>query len=221
MPLKSKSNEICIVKFKIKSKMIKFWNIKKERNINIILVNETSVFKGKIKNEELNHFSKLIENKKIPENLFEIPFSYIKKIQSQENKNYIKIYFGKESEEELICENENLKKEIFNYLKENISTLGYSKEIPSIIKYAKPQLFSILVTLGIFLWSLYYAIQIENGAEYILEGRAGLGTIVYSIALLGVIKVVLLFSLLIGISVYSLIKKTKSRSEIEQLRRTK
>jgi hypothetical protein len=80
--------------------MIKFWNIKKKRNIDIILVNETSVFKGKIKNEELNHFSKLIENKRIPENLFEIPFSYIKKIQSQENKNYIKIYFGKESEED-------------------------------------------------------------------------------------------------------------------------
>lgn len=221
MPLKSKSNEICIVKFKIKSKMIKFWNIKKKRNIDIILVNETSVFKGKIKNEELNHFSKLIENKKIPENLFEIPFSYIKKIESQENKNYIKIYFGKESEEELICENENLKKEIFNYLKENISTLGYSKEIPSIIKYAKPQLFSILVTLGIFLWSLYYAIQIESGIEYELKGTAGLGAIIYSIGLLGVFKVVLLFLLLIGILVYSLIKKIQSRSEIEQLSRNK
>tara|TARA_B110000046_G_C13014883_1_gene408222 strand:+ start:1666 stop:2271 length:606 start_codon:yes stop_codon:yes gene_type:complete len=201
--------------------MIKFWNIKKKRNIDIILVNETSVFKGKIKNEELNHFSKLIENKKIPENLFEIPFSYIKKIESQENKNYIKIYFGKESEEELICENENLKKEIFNYLKENISTLGYSKEIPSIIKYAKPQLFSILVTLGIFLWSLYYAIQIESGIEYELKGTAGLGAIIYSIGLLGVFKVVLLFLLLIGILVYSLIKKIQSRSEIEQLSRNK
>jgi hypothetical protein len=221
MPLKSKSNEICIVKFKIKSKMIKFWNIKKKRNIDIILVNETSVFKGKIKNEELNHFSKLIENKKIPENLFEIPFSYIKKIQSQENKNYIKIYFGKESEEELICENENLKKEIFNYLKENISTLSYSKEIPSIFKYAKPQLFSILFTLGVFLWSLYYAVQIESGVVYELKGTAGLGAIIYSIGLLGVFKVVLLFLLLIGISVYSLIKKIQSRSEIEQLSRNK
>jgi hypothetical protein len=221
MPLKSKSNEICIVKFKIKSKMIKFWNIKKKRNIDIILVNETSVFKGKIKNEELNHFSKLIENKRIPENLFEIPFSYIKKIQSQENKNYIKIYFGKESEEELICENENLKKEIFNYLKENISTLSYSKEIPSIFKYAKPQLFSILFTLGVFLWSLYYAVQIESGVVYELKGTAGLGAIIYSIGLLGVFKVVLLFLLLIGISVYSLIKKIQSRSEIEQLSRNK
>jgi hypothetical protein len=201
--------------------MIKFWNIKKKRNIDIILVNETSVFKGKIKNEELNHFSKLIENKKIPENLFEIPFSYIKKIQSQENKNYIKIYFGKESKEELICENENLKKEIFNYLKENISTLSYSKEIPSIFKYAKPQLFSILFTLGVFLWSLYYAVQIESGVVYELKGTAGLGAIIYSIGLLGVFKVVLLFLLLIGISVYSLIKKIQSRSEIEQLSRNK
>jgi bacteriorhodopsin len=114
-----------------------------------------------------------------------------------------------------------LKKEIFNYLKENISTLSYSKEIPSIFKYSKPQLFSILFTLGIFLWSLYYAVQIESGVVYELKGTAALGAIMYSIGLLGVFKVVLLFLLLIGISVYSLIKKIQSRSEIEQLSRNK
>jgi hypothetical protein len=199
--------------------MIQFWKIKRKKSIDVILVNNTSIFKGKIKHEELNHFSKLIENQKIPENLFEIPFSYIKKLENQENRKEIKIYFGKESEEEITCEDENIKKEIFNYLKNNISTLIYSKEKPSIFKYAKPQLFAILFTLGIFLWSLYYAIQIENGVEYVLEGRAGIGAIIYSIGLLGVIKVVLLFSILIGISIYSLLRRIKSRSEIEQLYR--
>jgi hypothetical protein len=75
--------------------------------------------------------------------------------------------------------------------------------------------------LGVFLWSLYYAIQIESGVLYELKGTAGLSSIMYSIGLLGVFKVVLLFLLLIGISVYSLIKKTQSRSEIEQLSRNK
>ena len=199
--------------------MIQFWKIKRKKNIDIILVNETSIFKGKIKQEELNHFSKLVENQKIRKNLFEIPFSYIKQIENQENKKEIKIYFGKESEEEITCEDKSLKKEIFDYLKENISVLKYSKETPSLFKYAKPQLFAILFTLGIFLWSLYYAIQIENGVEYILEGRAGIGAIIYSIGLLGVVKVILLFSVLIGTSIFSLVRKINSRSEIEQLNR--
>lgn len=199
--------------------MIKFWEIKRTKNIEIVLVNENSIFKSKIKHEELNHFSKLIENQKIPKNLFEIPFSYIKSIENQENKNEIKIYFGKDSEEEIVCKEESLKREIFDYLKENISALEYSKETPSLFKYAKPQLFAIIFTLGLFLWSLYYAIQIENGVEYILEGRAGIGAIMYSIGLLGVVKVVLLFSLLIGIAIYALIRKLNSRSEIEQLKR--
>lgn len=201
--------------------MIKFWKIKKNKNIEVILVSDTSIFKGKIKHEELNHFSKLIENQNIPKNLFEIPFTYIKSIQNQENKKEIKIYFGKDSEEEIVCENSNFKKEIFDYLKEKISTLSYCKETPTLFKYAKPQLFAILFTLGLFLWSLYYAIQIENGVEYILEGRAGIGAIIYSIGLLGVIKVVLLFTVLIVITIFSLIRKIKSRSEIEQLNRIK
>jgi len=201
--------------------MIKFWKIKKKKNIEIILVHETSILKGKIKPEELNHFTKQLEKQIIPENFFEIPFNYIKKIENQENKNELKIYFGKESEEEIICDDVLLKKEIFNYLKVHISDLNYSKETPSIIQYAKPQFFSILFTLGVFLWSLYYAIQIENGIFYELKGTAGISSIMYSIGLLGVFKVVLLFLLLIGISVYSLIKKTQSRSEIEQLSRNK
>jgi len=201
--------------------MIKFWKIKNKKNIDVILVHKTSIFKGKIKPEELNYFSRQLEKKVIPENLFEIPFNYIKKIENQENKNELKIYFGKESEEEIICDNAPLKKEIFNYLREQIADLNYSKETPSIIKYAKPQLFSILFTLGVFLWCLYYAIQIESGVIYELKGTAGLGAIMYSIGLLGVFKVVLLFLLLLGISVYSLIKKTRSRSEIEQLSRNK
>lgn len=201
--------------------MIKFWKIKGKKNVDVVLISESSIFKGKIKYEEINHFTKLIENQNTPENLFEIPFSYIKRIENQENKNEIKIYFGKDSEEEIISKNEEIKKEIFDNLKDTIPNLNYSKNAPSIFKYAKPQLFAILFTLGIFLWSLYYAIQIENGVEYVLKGRAGIGAIIYSIGLLGVKKVIFLFSVLIGVAIFSLVRRLKSRSEIEVLNRNK
>ena len=85
--------------------------------------------------------------------------------------------------------------------------------------WSSSMLFAIFFTTTIFLWSLYYAIQIENGVEYVLEGRAGLLSLIFSIGLLGVVKVVLLFAFLIGIGIYSLIRKNKTRSEIEQLNR--
>ena len=199
--------------------MIKFWASKNNKNLDIVLIDESNIYKGKIKTEDLNNFSKQVENNKVPEGLFGIPFPYITRIESQEGKKDIKVYFNSDSEEELISKNSEIKKEIFNYLKEVIPNTNYSKKTPSFFKYVKPQLFAILFTTIIFLWSLYYAIQIESGAEYVLEGRAGLLALIFTIGLLGVVKVVLLFISLIGIIIYSLIRKNKTRSEIEQLNR--
>ncbi|KGL62725.1 hypothetical protein [Polaribacter sp. Hel1_85] len=199
--------------------MIKFWTFKNNKNIDIVLIDDSKIFKGKIKFEALNNFSKQVENNKIPEGLFSIPFSYISKIENQKGKKDIKIYFSGDSEEELISKDSETKNEIFNYLREAISNMSYSKKTPSFFKYVKPQLFAIFFTTVIFIWSLYYAIQIENGVEYYLEGRAGLLSLIFSIGLLGVVKVIILFTLLIGIGVYSMIRKNKSRSEIEQLNR--
>ena len=199
--------------------MIKFWSSKNNKNIDVVLIDKNSIHKGKILFEALNNLNKQVENNKIPEGLFSIPFSYIKKIENQEGQKDIKVYFNSDSEEELISKNPITKNEIFNHLREVIPNMNYTKKIPSFFKYVKPQLFAILFTSAIFVWSLYYAIQIENGVEYVLEGRAGLLSLIFSIGLLGKIKVILLFTLLIGIAVYSLLRKNKSRSEIEQLTR--
>ena len=199
--------------------MIKFWNSKNNKNIDIVLIDDTSIYKGKIKPEDLNNFSKQVENNKVPDGLFGIPFSYITRIENQEGKKDIKVYFNSDSEEELISKNSEIKNVIFSYLKEVIPNMNYAKKTPSFFKYVKPQLFAILFTTSIFLWSLYYAIQIESGAEYVLKGRAGLLALIFSIGLLGVVKVVLLFIFLIGVGVYSLIRKNKTRTEIEQLNR--
>jgi hypothetical protein len=199
--------------------MIKFWTSKNNKNIDIVLIDDTSIYKGKIKPEDLNNFSKQVENNKVPDGLFGIPFSYITRIENQEGKKDIKVYFNSDSEEELISKNSEIKNVIFSYLKEVIPNMNYAKKTPSFFKYVKPQLFAILFTTIIFLWSLYYAIQIESGAEYVLKGRAGLLALIFSIGLLGVVKVVLLFIFLIGVGVYSLIRKNKTRTEIEQLNR--
>tara|TARA_R110002073_G_scaffold108336_5_gene243456 strand:+ start:26170 stop:26778 length:609 start_codon:yes stop_codon:yes gene_type:complete len=201
--------------------MMKFWSIKKNKKIDVILIDEKSIHKGKITSEELSHFSKKVANNNVPEGLFEIPFTYIKRVENQENKKDIKVFYGDSSEEELTSTSQLQKNEIFTYLKEAVPNMKYSKELPSIFRYAKPQLFAILFTTGIFLWSLYYAIQIENGVEYEVRGTAGLLSMIFSIGLLGVVKVTFIFFLIIGIAVYSLIRRNRTRTQIEQLNRYK
>mgnify|MGYP003667569564 CR=1 FL=1 len=200
---------------------MKFWSIKKNKKIDVILIDEKSIHKGKITSEELSHFSKKVANNNVPEGLFEIPFTYIKRVENQENKKDIKVFYGDSSEEELTSTSQLQKNEIFTYLKEAVPNMKYSKELPSIFRYAKPQLFAILFTTGIFLWSLYYAIQIENGVEYEVRGTAGLLSMIFSIGLLGVVKVTFIFFLIIGIAVYSLIRRNRTRTQIEQLNRYK
>ena len=71
---------------------------------------------------------------------------------------------------------------------------------------------------ALFLWSLYLAIQIENGAEYeIIGGGRSITSIVLAIANLGVFKNIIGYIILLGIIAISLYGKLKSRSETEFL----
>lgn len=200
--------------------MQKHWTIKESKHNTLIVIKEQSIYKGKPKAEDLQSINIDTKDVSFLNDLFSIPYSYIKKVENQSGKNYIKIFFGKDSEEELYVDNEHLKNEIFEYLKTDIPNLKYSSELPSIIKYAKPQLFALLSITGIFIWSLYLAIQMESGVEYeIVGGRPGILGIILAIANLGVFKIIIGYAALLSISLLALIRRLKSRTEVEYLLR--
>ncbi|MBA4155800.1 hypothetical protein, partial [Flavobacterium sp.] len=145
----------------------------------------------------------------------------IKKIENQKGKTYIKIFFGNNSEEELNIENENVKNEIFEFLKSENPKLKYTAEIPSVISYAKAQLFALLSLTIIFIWSLYLAFQIESGVEYEIVGggNPGITGIVLVLANLGSLKIIIGYTILLGLTILALSKRLKSRSETEILKR--
>ncbi len=196
--------------------MQKFWKIKDSKSNKLIFIKDNCIYKGNPKQEELNRLNSDSTNLTFLDNLFSIPYSYVRKIENQSGKNEIKIFYGKDSEDELIIENENTKKEIFDFIKEDNSNFKYNSELPSVLKYGKTQFFALLFTSGIYLWTMNYAIELENGTQYELSGsRPGLGAIVFIIANLGTLKVTVGFSILLGIIIFTLMKKLKSRSEIE------
>jgi hypothetical protein len=202
--------------------MNKFWKINDSKTNKLIFIKDRNIYKGNPKQEELNRLNSETTNFAFLENIFSIPYSYIKKIENQKGKNEIKIFFGNDSEEELIIKDKNTKAEIFEFLKEDNLNLIYTSELPSIFKYAKTQFFALLITTGIFLWSLYLAIQIESGIEYEFAGKGripGISGMVLALANFGVLKIILGFIILLVIIIFALTNRLKSRSETEFLKR--
>ena len=200
--------------------MYKIWKPTDYKSDKVILIYEKSIYKGNPSNEDIRMLSTEKVDLKILKKLFPIPFSYIKKIINQEDINHIKVYFGRNSEEELNVSNIKLKNEIFDYLKNEIPELKYESKIPSSYKYAKPQIFGILITTGIFIWAMYFAVQMSNGYEYeLVGGNPGLSGIVLAIAHFGITKLIIGYSAILIVGMFSLIKRLKTRTEMQILER--
>ena len=201
--------------------MYKIWKLKESKSNKLILIKNKVIYKGNPKENDLNRVNLETIDFAFLKDLLSIPYSYIKRIENQSGKKYLKIFFGNNSEEELYIDNENIKKEVFEFIRSDYQNLKYSTEIPSVINYAKAQFFALLSITGIFIWSLYLAFQIERGVEYQLVGggNPGITGIVLMIANLGSLKIIIGYIILLGITIFALAKKLKLRSETEFLKR--
>ncbi len=196
--------------------MKKYW-IQNNKHNRLIFIKDNTVYLGSPKDiNDLNLINEL-EKGITPKNMFNIPYSYIRKIENQEGKNIITIDFGEDSEEKLRIDNENIKKEIFELLKNELSEFGYIQKTPTIYKQAKPQIFAILILTGIFLWTLFLAIEKSKGIDYEIVGKAGINAIVLGLAQFGTFNVIIGYILLISVVFFLLIKRVKNRSQTEYL----
>lgn len=201
--------------------MYKIWKLKESKSNKLILIKNKVIYKGNPKENDLNRVNLETIDFTFLKDLLSIPYSYIKRIENQSGKKYLKIFFGNNSEEKLYIDNENIKKEVFEFIRSDYQNLKYSTEIASVINYAKAQFFALLSITGIFIWSLYLAFQIESGVEYQLVGggNPGITGIVLIIANLGSFKIIIGYIILLGITIFALAKKLKLRSETEFLKR--
>lgn len=201
--------------------MNKIWKFKESKSNKLILIKDSIIYKGNPNEQDLNRVNLETNDLDFLKKLFSIPYSYIKRIENQKGKKCIKIFFGKESEEEINVENEIIKNEIFEFLKAENSKLKYSAKTPNILNYIKAQLLALLTLTGIFIWSLYLAFEIENGVQYELvgNGRPSIAGIVLIIANFGHVRIIIGYIILLSLNIYAITKRLKSRSETEILER--
>jgi len=201
--------------------MNKIWKPTEPNSDKLILIRDSCIYKGNPSFEDLNSIKAASINIKKIKGLFGIPFSYIKKIESQKGKNFIKIYLGNDSEENLNITNERLKDEIFDFLKVEFNNFQYKVYTPSFLTYTKPQLFGILILTIIYLSTIYFAFQLSNGYSYELQNSrvGGIIGVLILLAKNGYLKLTLWYSIILGLTIFTLIKKLKFRTEIQVLKR--
>ncbi|WP_028889890.1 hypothetical protein [Tenacibaculum ovolyticum] len=197
--------------------MEKYWLIKEDES-HLLVITGDAVYTGNVKKYIKSELINNLDKGTIPQDIFSIPFSYIKSIENPESKNVITVYYGESSEEEISINNLEIKKEFFNNLKDRLPKFIYNKNEPSIIKHSKPQLFAILIVTGLFVWTFYLANEIAKGFEYeVVGGRQGITGLILGLAQFGTTKVIFGYLAIISIALFTLIKRLKNRVPVEYL----
>ncbi len=144
--------------------------------------------------------------------LWDIKVSHCKEIRLQEGKPYIEVFWGKDGEEQLRITDDYKRQKFFDLMKAGTPNAVYAVEKWNVFRAGRKPLIAFFIVLGIFLWALYYAIQAQKGYVYYIEdGRYNSITgIVLAIASLGLNRVILIFSILLGIALFAFIKKAKN-----------
>jgi hypothetical protein len=159
----------------------------------------------------------------IPKILTGTPFRYIKLIEASSKNNKIKIYYGKENDQELVVKNEEIRSEIIDHLKEDkVNLPTYQKEHLSKFKASLKPLMVLMIVAGIVYYVADIAANIESGAEYeVTGGRAGgqgIGYLIIGLAqLLGLIGVLIIGAIPLLILLYKLVRNIQKPPIIESL----
>jgi len=199
--------------------MDKIWINNEDREDRIIAIGNKTIYKLNPKSYNISQNVTDLENDNIPKEALSIPFSYIRKIQYKEGTKYIRILFGKESQENFRINDIQKRFEIFKYFKENIPKTKYEFEKYHPFKAAKKPIIAVSITLLLFLWTLYLAGEIEKGYEYEIVGGSGASItgIVLGLANLGIVNIILIFGSLLTIGIIAIIRKMNKRPSVHNL----
>lgn len=199
--------------------MKKHWILNDSKN-KIVICTDDRLYFGTPKGLNDSMLESCLKNNDIPKDLFSLPFSYMRVIQTSEAQSKIIIKYNKDSEEEIVSEDSIIKNEIFDHIKIVLPSFKYEIKKPSVLTHVQSQVFALLIPLVIYIWVLYLAIQIENGFEYeVIGGNGSLTGLVLGIAQFGSFKISVVYIVIFILGLFSLLKRIKSVSLTRFLKR--
>ncbi len=198
---------------------MKIWKGTEKSDEKIIAYSDSIIY---ICNPKISEVENVIQNLKmniIPTDKFtSVPLSYLREIHLEEGKKYIEILFGGDSKEQLNINDLEIRNEIFEYFKSNISKSVYMSDTYSKLRAGKKPLIAMTVLLSICLWTFYISNGIEQGDEYkVIGNQRSVASIVLMIASLGSTNILLIFGIFFGIALTSFIIKTKNPKIVQKI----
>jgi hypothetical protein len=206
------------------SAKIKIWTATSNQSEKIIAAGDSFICRGNPKDQDLNSSIHDLTGGHIPPtSFFKIDYSILRQVNLPEKKKYIELVFGRDSYEHFKVQEESVRTEIFDFLKSNLTNFSYSLENYSRLRSAKATLIGLAVGLIFFIWSFYLGYGIEHGLQYdVSNGRydsfAGMALAIGS---LGTGMVTLIFTPILGLTIFNLIRKLKNPPIIHRLTRRK
>lgn len=173
---------------------MKYWINELPGNEKIIIWDGNELYKANPKELNLREIEYSLKKGEIPEGIFSIYKSSIKKIEMDESKKYICVYFGADSYAHFRVSNADTKKEIFDELGETEGVTKTVKEL-SLAEKTKPQKKAFIVLTILFSIGFIFSALIEKGG--LPEGSYP--AILLLIGGLGMKNTILIYLLIISI----------------------
>ncbi|MBR8533934.1 hypothetical protein KDU71_00045 [Carboxylicivirga sediminis] len=196
----------------------KTWYNNTNRDHNFVVYNDHKIYRLKAKPENHHHINRELSVGSINQNFIALPISYIKRIEYRADNINLRIFYGKNSEDEIRISQPKLREDIFLYLKSKTKHAKFEVDTPGLLKRIRKPLIALCVVLGIFLYVMSVVNGMNAGYEYELSGgRPGIGAIVLVMASLGAEANILIFSFLSLIAGIGIFVKGKDNSEIHRI----
>jgi hypothetical protein len=200
--------------------MTEIWLNSEKGNDKLIAFADGTIYKANFKtDEEADEMARALRSGSFDSRkLWEIKAKHCKEIRLQDGKPYIELFFGKEGEEQLRITDEYKRHQVFDIIKANTPGNATTEKWNAFRAGRKPMI-AFFVVLGLFLWTLYYAIQIENGTEYYFKGNGGfsLTGIIVTIASMGLVNTIIVFSILLGLAIFSFVRKAMNLPVMQRI----
>lgn len=189
--------------------MNRYWQIPDSETV--IIIRNRNIYYGQSELE-------INDSTEIPKYFDVISLEKVEKIENIENSNYIKLFYSHYSVTKLYLNIESIKSEIVAFIKENLTEFKYKKDLPTNIDYAKGHYIIIILLLFFFCCSLYFAIGISKGKNFELRSmKVGLIHFCLYIAKIGILNLIIVFTLLLSFVIFVLQKKLRLKGTVETL----
>lgn len=198
----------------------KVWYSPVQKGHNFILFNEQIFYKRKVKLENVGRVKQELSQGKIDDQFFGLPIGYLRRVEYRDDDPELKISYGQDSEDTFDIPNQALRKEVFDYVKNNTTVEQTIVKKPSVLSRIKKPLIALFVVLGLFAFIYSWILDLNAGYVYeLVPGRRGPGLVGISLALaqLGLVKNILIFSPLALIALYRIKINLDNDSEIHSL----